>query len=246
MHVLISFTVSTYTNLLKLIRQSCQHFYVCHRPYFNKLRHIFQVQITVLDKNDSPPSFKDTPLQFQVSEDLGPGEPIATIRAEDPDTIGDLEYTLVKGHDGRFTLDRQGGVLRLDDSLDRETKDIYKLTVRASDGLQYTDTIVTIQVCIFFGLSIIFHLLQIAICLWTLIKITHKVCHNEIDILLTVSAWHSISVIKLKYYVSKCVLVSHSLCFECDTVPTFTISNLRCNPWILCGNSFNLRIVFSN
>ncbi|CAH0559968.1 unnamed protein product [Brassicogethes aeneus] len=105
-----------------------------------------KVQITVLDKNDSPPSFKDTPLQFFVSEDLGPGQSIATIRAEDPDTIGELEYSLIKGHDGHFTLDKNSGVLRLEDSLDRETKDTYKLTVRASDGIQYTDTVVTVQV----------------------------------------------------------------------------------------------------
>ncbi|KAG5892988.1 hypothetical protein JTB14_031839 [Gonioctena quinquepunctata] len=104
------------------------------------------VQITVLDKNDSPPSFKDAPLHFSVSEDLGPGQSIATIRAEDPDTIGTLEYTFIKGDDGRFSLDKTSGVLRLVDSLDRETKDTYKLLVRCSDGNQYTDTIVTVEV----------------------------------------------------------------------------------------------------
>lgn len=103
----------------------------------------------MLDKNDSPPSFKETPLHFPISEDLGPGQSVATVKADDPDTIGELEYTLIKGDDGHFVLDKQSGVLSLVDSLDRETKDIYKLTVRASDGNQYTDTVLTVQVSFF-------------------------------------------------------------------------------------------------
>lgn len=105
-----------------------------------------QVQITVLDKNDSPPSFKDTPLHYSISEDLGPGQPVATVQAVDPDTIGKLEYSLIRGDDGHFVLNKDTGVLKLLASLDRETKDIYKLTVRASDGNQHTDTILTVQV----------------------------------------------------------------------------------------------------
>jgi protocadherin Fat 4 len=105
-----------------------------------------QVQITVLDKNDSPPSFKDTPLHYSISEDLGPGQSVATVRADDPDTIGKLEYTLIRGDDGHFVLDKNTGVLSLVDSLDRETKDVYKLTVRASDGNQHTDTVLTVQI----------------------------------------------------------------------------------------------------
>lgn len=100
----------------------------------------------MLDKNDSPPSFKDIPLHYSVSEDLGPGQSIATIRADDPDTIGELEYTLIRGDYGHFSLDKTSGVLRLVDSLDREAKDVFKLTVRCSDGKQYTDTIVTVEV----------------------------------------------------------------------------------------------------
>lgn len=75
---------------------------------------------------------------------------MATIKADDPDTIGQLEYALVRGDDGHFTLDSSTGVLRLVDSLDRETKDLYRLTVRASDGNQHTDTVVNVQVFIFF------------------------------------------------------------------------------------------------
>ncbi|CAH1187899.1 unnamed protein product [Phyllotreta striolata] len=105
-----------------------------------------KVEITVLDKNDSPPSFKDAPLHYSVSEDLGPGQSIAVIKAEDPDTIGALEYTLLKGGEKKFSLEKSSGLLRLVDSLDRETTDNYKLLVRCSDGNQYTDTIVHIEV----------------------------------------------------------------------------------------------------
>lgn len=85
-------------------------------------------------------------MHYTVSEDSGPGQPVATLKATDPDTIGQLEYSLIKGDDGHFALDRHTGVLKLVDSLDRETKDVYKLTIRANDSVQYTDTVLTIQV----------------------------------------------------------------------------------------------------
>lgn len=87
-------------------------------------------------------------MVFSISEDLGPGQSVATVKADDPDTIGQLEYTIIQGDDGHFTLNADTGVLSLVDSLDRETKDLYKLTVRASDGNQHTDTVVDIQVSI--------------------------------------------------------------------------------------------------
>lgn len=104
------------------------------------------MRIKVEDKNDSPPSFKDVPLIFSISEDLSAGQSVATLTAVDPDTLGQLEYTLISGDDNHFALDKYTGVLSLVDSLDRETKDVYKLTVRASDGIQHTDTLVTVQV----------------------------------------------------------------------------------------------------
>lgn len=100
----------------------------------------------MLDKNDSPPSFRDVPLKYSISEDLSVGQPVATIRATDPDILGKLEYVLVGGDDGHFALNSKSGVLELIDAVDRENKDVYKLAVRASDGIQYTDTIVTVEV----------------------------------------------------------------------------------------------------
>lgn len=110
----------------------------------------FQVKVSVLDKNDSPPEFRDTPLRFTVSEDLGAGHAIATIRATDPDTIGTLTYTLVEqpgdGAPSCFQLDASSGRLTLRDTLDREQQDEYELVVRVSDGIQFTETTVTVQV----------------------------------------------------------------------------------------------------
>lgn len=81
-----------------------------------------------------------------MSEDLGAGYAIATIRATDPDTIGTLSYTLISGDDRKFLLNSETGVLRLKDTLDRETKDVYMLVIRVSDGVQFTETTVSIQV----------------------------------------------------------------------------------------------------
>lgn len=99
-----------------------------------------------MDKNDERPVFRDSPLSFMVSEDLGNGQTIATIKATDSDTIGKLEYSLISGDDGKFTLDKSQGTLKLRDTLDRETKDLYKLLIRVTDGVQYTETTISIQV----------------------------------------------------------------------------------------------------
>ena len=90
--------------------------------------------------------FHDTPLVFTVSEDSGAGYAISTIKATDPDTIGTLTYSLISGDDKKFVLNTDTGVLKLRDTLDRETKDTYSLLVRVSDGVQFTETTLTIQV----------------------------------------------------------------------------------------------------
>lgn len=117
--------------------------------FYSKLIYFYfllQVKLNVLDKNDSPPVFRDEPIVFTVSEDLSPGHSVGTIRATDPDTIGSLSYALIGGDDNKFTLDTNSGILKLTDTLDRETKGLYKLTVRVSDGVQNTDTTISVQV----------------------------------------------------------------------------------------------------
>ena len=104
----------------------------------------------ILDKNDSPPVFRDLPLAFNVSEDLTAGHLISTIRASDPDTLGSLTFSLIAGDDNKFILEPDTGKLRLKESLDREVKENYKLKIRVSDGVQHTETIVDIQVRFWF------------------------------------------------------------------------------------------------
>ncbi|KAL1401200.1 hypothetical protein pipiens_006803 [Culex pipiens pipiens] len=109
---------------------------------------LLMIRVNVLDKNDSPPTFRDVPLVFSVSEDLAVGQLVAQITATDPDTLGTLEYSLVKGttgNTGKFQLEKDTGRLRLRDTLDRETEDTYRLVVSVTDGVQSTETTITIQ-----------------------------------------------------------------------------------------------------
>lgn len=84
--------------------------------------------------------------EFSVSEDLPVGQVVATLRATDPDTPGPLSYAIVSGDQGHFELDAATGALRLRDSLDRERTDIYRIQVKASDGVQSAETIITVLV----------------------------------------------------------------------------------------------------
>lgn len=99
-----------------------------------------------MDKNDSPPTFQNLPLLFTVSEDLSAGQTVATVVACDPDTIGNLQYVLVSGDDGNFSLDKNSGIIKLRDTLDREIKDTYKLIISVTDGTQHTEAVAVIQV----------------------------------------------------------------------------------------------------
>nr|XP_053612376.1 cadherin-related tumor suppressor [Plodia interpunctella] len=105
-----------------------------------------KVEVVILDKNDSPPEFKNIPPAYMASEDLSPGQRIATIVAEDPDTIGSIEYSIQTTEPLPFVLDSRSGVLTLNEPLDRESIPEYQVTIRADDGVQYTDVTIVVQV----------------------------------------------------------------------------------------------------
>ncbi|KAJ8730776.1 hypothetical protein PYW08_002189 [Mythimna loreyi] len=105
-----------------------------------------KVEVVILDKNDSPPEFKNIPPAYLASEDMAPGQRIATIAAEDPDTIGSITYSIQNDEPTPFALDPQTGLLTLKDPLDRETTSEYQVVVRADDGVQFTDVTVVVQV----------------------------------------------------------------------------------------------------
>lgn len=111
-----------------------------------------QVRIDVLDKNDSPPSFSEMPMEFSVSEDLPIGHVVTTVKVTDPDTPTRITFSLIGGDREKFHLDADTGVLSLTDLLDRETKSKHKLIVQANDGIQKTEATLTITVsCIHRG-----------------------------------------------------------------------------------------------
>ncbi|KAJ2950025.1 hypothetical protein O0L34_g11362 [Tuta absoluta] len=105
-----------------------------------------KVEVVILDKNDSPPEFKNIPPAYFASEDLAPGQLIATIVAEDPDTIGTTTYSIQTDGPVPFTLHPHTGALTLKDPLDRETTAEYQIVIRADDGMQFTDVTIVIQV----------------------------------------------------------------------------------------------------
>lgn len=105
-----------------------------------------QVEVIILDKNDSPPEFKNIPPAYHASEDLAPGQVIARISAEDPDTIGTITYSIQCEETTPFSLDSRTGTLSLKDPLDREAIEQYRVIIRADDGMQYTDVAVVVQV----------------------------------------------------------------------------------------------------
>ena len=100
----------------------------------------------VIDKNDSPPVFREDSAAIAVSEDLQIGHQVATLTATDLDTVDSITYSLVSGDDGKFMLEPSKGILMLRDSLDRETRSEYKLVVRADDGEQFSETVINIKV----------------------------------------------------------------------------------------------------
>ncbi|KAM3964103.1 cadherin-related tumor suppressor fat [Aphomia sociella] len=105
-----------------------------------------KVEVVILDKNDSPPEFKNIPPAYLASEDLAPGQRIATITAEDPDTIGSIVYSIQTDEPVPFLLDANTGLLTLKDPLDRETISEYQVVIRADDGVQFTDLSLLVQV----------------------------------------------------------------------------------------------------
>lgn len=81
-----------------------------------------------------------------MSENAPVGQEIATLKATDADTTGSISYSIVSGDEGKFALDSRSGSLKIISTLDREEKEEWIMSVRASDGSQFSDTLVTVLV----------------------------------------------------------------------------------------------------
>ena len=94
------------------------------------------VVVTVLASNEFTPVFSSSvELSYSVSESLPVGSVIANITAEDYDdgTDGTITYSLSTAQDC-FIIDPVSGSLTLLCALDREVKDVYYITVLATDN----------------------------------------------------------------------------------------------------------------
>ena len=98
------------------------------------------VVINVMNVDESPPIFILCRRNVFVDEDLAPNSMITTCMAEDPDnvtTLGGppaLSYSITSGNvDDLFAIDEATGAISNVNSLDRETRQFYQLTVTATD-----------------------------------------------------------------------------------------------------------------
>ncbi|KTG47058.1 hypothetical protein cypCar_00009390 [Cyprinus carpio] len=94
-----------------------------------------EVEVVLLDVNDSPPMFNMPHYTASVHENTATKALLTRIQAIDPD-LGvnrKVVYSLVDSADGVFSIDKASGIVVLERLLDREVQSSYHITVRASD-----------------------------------------------------------------------------------------------------------------
>lgn len=96
------------------------------------------VRVAVDDVNDCAPRFPLASYGARVPEDVPRGALVAVVEAADPDLGegGRVAYSLPDQapEDAVFTVDEQSGVVRTARRLDFEERQVYGVTVRATDG----------------------------------------------------------------------------------------------------------------
>ena len=102
---------------------------------------------TMPDCPNEAPVFSEDSYSFTVAEDMGTGDVVGGVSAEDPDGRT-VAYAFTAGNDaGRFQIDTASGELSVAAALDYETATSYMLTVQAEDGYELTSEVtVTIRV----------------------------------------------------------------------------------------------------
>lgn len=97
-----------------------------------------EIQISLLDINDNPPTFLDSPYLANVMENVIPpnGGYVITVKAYDADTPpfnSQVRYFLKEGDADLFRINASTGEISLLRTLDRELQSEYALTLVAMD-----------------------------------------------------------------------------------------------------------------
>lgn len=92
-----------------------------------------QVNIEILNVDDNAPKFENI-SQVELPEDIGVGQPVVQFKATDKDG-STLTFSIIGGNtENKFVVDRNTGLMSVNQPLDRETTDFYNVTVQTSDG----------------------------------------------------------------------------------------------------------------
>ena len=91
-----------------------------------------------VQQGNKPPVFQNATIRVVIDEDVLPGTVVARITAEDSNDpsspAGRLRYRLADGNVKAFAIDPQTGVVTTHIELDREKKEWYNVTIRATDS----------------------------------------------------------------------------------------------------------------
>ena len=102
-------------------------------PFFSDTA---EVVISILDYNDNPPVFNPVSYSVNVREDVIPEEFLLQVTATDSDTGSNqvFKFSIYDGDpDGQFRIDPEHGNLYVHRKLDRETRAVYLLRIRATN-----------------------------------------------------------------------------------------------------------------
>ena len=89
----------------------------------------------MLDVNDNPPVFEQTPITFELTENPLINQSVGVVSASDRDILENAEIVYT-GSTVNFMVDPNSGQIRVvdPDGLDREMSPAFSLMITASDG----------------------------------------------------------------------------------------------------------------
>uniref|UniRef100_A0A674P605 Protocadherin Fat 4 n=1 Tax=Takifugu rubripes TaxID=31033 RepID=A0A674P605_TAKRU len=93
-----------------------------------------QVNVTIQDINDNPPSFEQDQYQTSVFEDAAVGSSVLQVAASDGDEGANAEIRYFLDEGTPFQIDPKTGTVVIKEGLDYESKREYSLTIHAVDN----------------------------------------------------------------------------------------------------------------